>query len=78
MQLHISFFFQEKQVFWNPTPAVRKTRLKRYTVPLDQQGEFESERLWQHVSAAILRDDMNAATDEKTVLEEAQRGCWIL
>lgn len=61
-------------MLWNPTSAVRKTRLRRYTVPLDQQGEFESERLWQHVSAAIIRDDMAAATEEKTLLEEAQRG----
>lgn len=62
-------------MLWNPTQTVKKTRLKRYTVPVDQQGEFESERLWQHVSAAILRDDMVAATEEKTILEEAQRGC---
>jgi len=26
-------------------------------VPVDEQGEFESEHLWQHVSAAIARDD---------------------
>lgn len=64
-------------MFWNPTPVMRKQRLKRYTVPLDQQEEFESERLWQHVSAAIIRDDMNAATEEKTILEEAQRGMYI-
>lgn len=50
----------------------------RYTVPLDNQGENESEKLWQHVSAAIQRDDMNAATEEKTLLEEAQRGKSIL
>lgn len=62
---------------WNPNSSVRNTRLTRYTVPVDQQGEFESERLWQHVSAAILRDDMNAATEEKTTLEEAQRGISI-
>ena len=64
-------------MFWNPVPTVRKGRLKRYTVPMDHQGEFESERLWQHVSAAILRDDMNAATEEKTTLEEAQRSTKI-
>ncbi|XP_022901207.1 oxysterol-binding protein-related protein 8 isoform X1 [Onthophagus taurus] len=63
----------DTQIFWNPTSAIRKSRLLRHTVPVDQQGEFESERLWQHVSAAILRDDMNAATEEKTTLEEAQR-----
>lgn len=83
--LYIIWFFflrfnvQEQQVFWNATPpTIRKQRLTRYTVPLDQQGEFESERLWQHVSAAILRDDMNAATEEKTILEEAQRGTHIM
>lgn len=64
----------EQQIFWNPSTSVRKSRLQRFTVPVDQQDDYESERLWQHVSAAILRDDMNAATEEKTSLEEAQRG----
>ncbi|XP_065165540.1 oxysterol-binding protein-related protein 8 isoform X2 [Atheta coriaria] len=63
----------EQKVFWNPTPTVRRSRLTRFTVPIDQQGEHESEQLWQHVSAAISRDDMSAATEEKTSLEEAQR-----
>ncbi|KAL3289902.1 hypothetical protein HHI36_023287 [Cryptolaemus montrouzieri] len=63
----------EQSVFWNPTDKVRKSRLMRYTVPIDKQDEYESERLWQHVSAAIQRDDMTAATEEKTLLEEAQR-----
>ncbi|XP_033608747.1 oxysterol-binding protein-related protein 8 isoform X2 [Cryptotermes secundus] len=63
----------EEQLFWKPTPEVRSQRLKRFTVPVDQQGEFESEHLWQHVSAAIARDDQVAATEEKTALEEAQR-----
>ena len=48
---------QEEQLFWKPTPEVRSQRLKRFTVPVDEQGEFESEHLWQHVSAAIARDD---------------------
>ncbi|XP_059488912.1 oxysterol-binding protein-related protein 8-like isoform X2 [Neocloeon triangulifer] len=63
----------EEQIFWSPTPEMKAKRLKRCTVPLTHQGEFESERLWQHVSAAIRRDDQVAATEEKTVLEEAQR-----
>ncbi|KAL1492770.1 hypothetical protein ABEB36_010969 [Hypothenemus hampei] len=63
----------EVQVLFSSTPTVRKQRLPRYTVSLDSQGENESEKLWQHVSAAIRRDDMNAATEEKTLLEEAQR-----
>lgn len=54
---------------------VEKTkRLKRFTVPIESQGSNESERLWQHVSAAIRRDDQTAATEEKTALEEVQRG----
>ncbi|GLH15638.1 uncharacterized protein GBIM_20046 [Gryllus bimaculatus] len=63
----------EQQLLWKPTPEIRAQRLKRFTVPLEHQGEFESENLWQHVSAAIRRDDQTAATEEKTVLEEAQR-----
>ncbi|XP_063244066.1 oxysterol-binding protein-related protein 8 isoform X2 [Bacillus rossius redtenbacheri] len=63
----------EEQLLWKPTPEIRSQRLKRFTVPLQHQEEWESENLWQHVSAAILRDDQVAATEEKTVLEEAQR-----
>ncbi|CAH0562663.1 unnamed protein product [Brassicogethes aeneus] len=63
----------EQQVLFSSTQQVRKTRLVRYTVPADRQEDFESERLWQHVSAAIGREDMAAATEEKTILEEAQR-----
>lgn len=63
----------EAQVLFSSSPVIRKQRLTRYMVPLDNQAENESEKLWQHVSAAIRRDDMNAATEEKTLLEEAQR-----
>ncbi|XP_045481255.1 oxysterol-binding protein-related protein 8 isoform X2 [Harmonia axyridis] len=63
----------EQSTLWNPTDKLRKSRLMRHTVPIDKQEDFESERLWQHVSAAILREDMIAATEEKTILEEAQR-----
>ena len=40
---------------------------------IDAQSNNESERLWQHVSAAIRNDDQVGATEEKTALEEAQR-----
>lgn len=52
---------------------LRVKRLQRYTVAQDAQAQNESERLWTHVIAAIERDDQVAATEEKTVLEEAQR-----
>uniref|UniRef100_A0A2M4CUI3 Putative oxysterol-binding protein n=1 Tax=Anopheles darlingi TaxID=43151 RepID=A0A2M4CUI3_ANODA len=63
----------EESLLFNATPEVRAKRLKRFTVPMESQGMNESERLWQHVSAAIHRDDQVGATEEKTALEEAQR-----
>ncbi|XP_076351561.1 oxysterol-binding protein-related protein 8 isoform X4 [Tachypleus tridentatus] len=64
---------EEEHILWNPTSEVRGKRLKRYTVLLELQNEFESERLWQRVSEAISQCDQVAATEEKTLLEEAQR-----
>ncbi|KAK2575022.1 hypothetical protein KPH14_008769 [Odynerus spinipes] len=63
----------QESVFFNPTPEVRKKRLKKYTVPLEYQGPWESEKLWLAVTQAINRDDQFAATEAKTQLEEAQR-----
>ncbi|XP_006559755.1 oxysterol-binding protein-related protein 8 isoform X6 [Apis mellifera] len=63
----------QENVFFNPTPEVRKRRLKKYTVPLEHQGLWESEKLWYDVTQAINRDDQIAATEAKTQLEEAQR-----
>ncbi|XP_061618775.1 oxysterol-binding protein-related protein 8 isoform X5 [Phyllopteryx taeniolatus] len=59
--------------FWNPTPDLRQSRLTRCTVPPEEQGEFESERLWQHVTRAINNKDQTEATNEKFILEESQR-----
>ncbi|XP_062853451.1 oxysterol-binding protein-related protein 8 isoform X2 [Trichomycterus rosablanca] len=61
------------EMFWDPTPELRQSRLTRCTVTPEEQGEFESERLWQHVTRAILNKDQTDATNEKFVLEEAQR-----
>ncbi|XP_018361277.1 PREDICTED: oxysterol-binding protein-related protein 8 isoform X1 [Trachymyrmex cornetzi] len=63
----------QENIFFNPTPEIRKKRLKKYTVPLEHQGTWESEKLWLAVTQAINRDDQVAATDAKTRLEEAQR-----
>ncbi|XP_015121119.1 oxysterol-binding protein-related protein 8 isoform X5 [Diachasma alloeum] len=63
----------QESVFFNPLPEVRRKRLKKYTVPLEHQGDWESQRLWQAVTIAINNDDQIAATDAKTALEEAQR-----
>lgn len=63
----------QQEVLWNPSLDVRKHRLKRQVVRMDQQEAFESERLWRHVTKAINEKDQNKATQEKFVLEEAQR-----
>ncbi|KAG5846125.1 oxysterol-binding protein-related protein 8 isoform X3 [Anguilla anguilla] len=61
------------ETFWNPLPELRQSRLTRCTVPPEEQGDFESEKLWQHVTRAINNKDQTEATNEKFVLEEAQR-----
>lgn len=40
---------------------------------MEAQSEFESEKLWSHVSDAIVKGDQQVATDEKCFLEEEQR-----
>ncbi|XP_030058311.1 oxysterol-binding protein-related protein 5 [Microcaecilia unicolor] len=62
-----------RNIFWNPTSDIRKQRLKRHIVVFEEQTEFESERLWEHVTSAINEGDQNKATEEKYMLEEAQR-----
>uniref|UniRef100_A0A673VV61 Oxysterol-binding protein n=1 Tax=Salmo trutta TaxID=8032 RepID=A0A673VV61_SALTR len=61
------------ETFWNPTAELRQSRLTRCTVPPEDQGDYESERLWQHVTRAINNKDQTEATNEKFILEEAQR-----
>uniref|UniRef100_A0A671QRR9 Oxysterol-binding protein n=1 Tax=Sinocyclocheilus anshuiensis TaxID=1608454 RepID=A0A671QRR9_9TELE len=63
----------QQEVLWNAGPDIRRQRLKRQVVQVDQQEAFESERLWQHVTRAIMDKDQMRATQEKFVLEEAQR-----
>ena len=45
----------------------------RWTIPFAQQGAFESERLWDKVTRALIAGDQTTATEGKTELEEAQR-----
>lgn len=41
--------------------------------PLDQQGEWESRRLWQQVANGIRTGDYETAGREKTRIENEQR-----
>lgn len=61
------------EIFWNPTPDIKQWRLIRHTVKFEEQDDFESEKLWQRVTRAINAKDQTEATQEKYVLEEAQR-----
>ncbi|KAL5283979.1 OSBPL8 family protein [Megaselia abdita] len=63
----------EESILFSATKETKQQRLKRFVVPIQSQAPTESERLWQLVSAAIKRDDQVGATEEKTILEEAQR-----
>ncbi|KAF2974724.1 hypothetical protein EK904_001591 [Melospiza melodia maxima] len=61
------------ETFWNPTSEIKQRRLHRYTVKFEEQDDFESEKLWQQVTKAINNKDQTEATQEKYILEEAQR-----
>lgn len=41
--------------------------------PLAEQGDRESQKLWQHVCKAVHVADHNVATDEKAKIEDRQR-----
>ena len=68
-----SAFLQLEEVLWEVNDEVRSKRLPRYTVPMEEQEEFESVKLCRHVSDAIDKEDQHAATEQKSILEEAQR-----
>ncbi|XP_067931574.1 oxysterol-binding protein-related protein 11-like isoform X2 [Watersipora subatra] len=46
---------------------------KKKVRPIAKQGEHESRRLWQHVTNALRHNDINTATEHKTLLENRQR-----
>lgn len=71
-------FIKEKnsetlELFWEVTPQVRNSRLVRCTVPITEQFAMESEKLWSKCTAALGRNDVHDATNEKYLLEEEQR-----
>ncbi|KAL4224720.1 Oxysterol-binding protein-related protein 10 [Mactra antiquata] len=41
--------------------------------PIDKQGDYESRKLWLHVTNALRVGDINTATEHKKFLEERQR-----
>ena len=63
----------QKTALWEVTDSVRNSRLKRYTVSLEDQQERESVKLWSKVTEALVAGDQVTATTEKTRLEDMQR-----
>lgn len=63
----------------NRTPASKSINVKNlYVTPkrvrlLSEQAEFESRKLWQNVTEALLQTNLEKATEEKHKLEERQR-----
>lgn len=58
-------------ILWQPTAEARKNKTPKYKP--GEMGTFESEKLWEKVTAAIKKNDQHTATEEKYVLEQAQR-----
>ena len=61
------------ELFFEPTPEVKQSRLKRFNVEFASQEENESEKMWSKVAVAIKDADQETATKEKRVLEDEQR-----
>lgn len=60
----------KKTVFFDTAAA---TPLKPKVRSLEQQGDFESRKLWKKVTNALAERDHEVATDEKFKIEEMQR-----
>ncbi|KAL9019261.1 MAG: hypothetical protein Q9185_003435 [Variospora sp. 1 TL-2023] len=60
----------KKEVLFNATNAKHTPPLVR---PLEEQDERESQRLWHQTVIAIKEQNHEAATDEKTKIEDRQR-----
>ncbi|KAI5632018.1 oxysterol-binding protein domain-containing protein [Phthorimaea operculella] len=54
-------------------PLLKEQRMPRYLVKLENQHDYESQKLWIKVSEAIAKEDQVVATEQKTLIEEAQR-----
>ncbi|KAJ5156126.1 oxysterol binding protein [Penicillium capsulatum] len=60
----------QKEVLFDATHA---KHTKPSTRPIEEQSERESQRLWQETVHAIVTRNHEAATDEKTKIEDRQR-----
>ena len=63
----------KSQPLWQVTPEVKKSKLPKMRPEDEFMQVYESEKLWDKVSKAILEDDQTKATEYKTELEQIQR-----
>lgn len=66
---------KKEEIFWDPYGDMAKTGkgLKMQVRPLEEQEPYESRNLWHKVSLALMANDQETATDEKFIIEDAQR-----
>ncbi|XP_029104343.1 oxysterol-binding protein-related protein 10-like isoform X2 [Scleropages formosus] len=67
--LEFTYSSGETRVIDTTTLPVTRKKIR----PLEKQGSFESRRLWQHVTVALKKGDLDVATEHKRHLEEKQR-----
>ncbi|KAJ5684334.1 uncharacterized protein N7477_000679 [Penicillium maclennaniae] len=70
-EMHIkNVHTNQKEVLFDASHAKHSKPLAR---PIEEQGERESQRLWEKTVKAIVTSNHAAATDEKTKIEDRQR-----
>eukprot|EP00124_Ichthyophonus_hoferi_P002330 Ihof_evm4s154 gene=Ihof_evmTU4s154 len=69
----IEFRQKDTSPLWVANAEAINRRLHHFDVSPEEQTEKDSQKLWTHVTAAILNGDQVQATEEKNKLEEAQR-----
>lgn len=47
--------------------------IKKQCLPISQQGDWESRRLWKHVTKGLFENDVDVASEGKFAIEEHQR-----
>ena len=67
----IDFIFENQLIFQKLSKSIDVTTLevsRKFVRPIDQQGEHESRRLWQHVTNALKLNDITNATEHKKMV----------
>ncbi|KAH8120721.1 oxysterol-binding protein family [Phellopilus nigrolimitatus] len=63
----------QKRVLFDANSEAGKRVAEKLVAPEDEQEPNESRRLWSNLTEAILDKNMEAATDAKSAVEDAQR-----